>query len=68
MHSDVLNLLDAHLAELQALRTDLNSSRQVRPGARLDAAAATLRSTRDFASELTHVLTFGVPRTSADVR
>jgi hypothetical protein len=57
MHSDVLNLLDAHLAELQALRRDLTPSRSIRPGARWDVAAATLESTRHFASELSRVLT-----------
>ncbi|SDT20710.1 hypothetical protein [Actinoplanes derwentensis] len=57
MHSDVLNLLDAHLAELQALRDDLGSARQVRPGARHDTATATLESTQTFASLLTRVLT-----------
>jgi hypothetical protein len=56
MHSDVLNLIDAHLAELQALRRDLTSSRQIQPGARLDAASATLQSTRHFASELSLIL------------
>jgi hypothetical protein len=56
MHSDVLNLIDAHLAELQALRHDLTSSRQIQPGARFDAASATLQSTRHFASELSVIL------------
>jgi hypothetical protein len=61
MHSDVLHLIDTHLAELQALRRDLTSSRQIRPGARFDAASATLQSTRHFASELSLILTQPAP-------
>lgn len=57
MHGDVLSLLDDHLAELQALRRDLTLSRSIRPGARWDAAAATLRSAQRYASELTQILT-----------
>ncbi|GAA1639765.1 hypothetical protein [Actinoplanes couchii] len=57
MHSEVLNLLEAHLAELQALRDHLESPRQVRPGARHDTAAATLQSARVFAKRLSRVLT-----------
>ncbi|HWS36372.1 MAG TPA: hypothetical protein VN408_27015 [Actinoplanes sp.] len=56
MHSDVLNLLDAHLAELQALRDHLESPRQVKPGARHDTATATLQSAQVFASRLSRVL------------
>jgi hypothetical protein len=57
MHSDVLSLLDDHLTELQALRRDLTLARPIRPGARWDTAAATLRSAQRYASELTHILT-----------
>jgi hypothetical protein len=61
MHSDVLTLLDDHLAELQALRRDLTLARSIKPGERLDAAAATLRSAQRYASELTHLLTQDAP-------
>jgi hypothetical protein len=56
MHADVINLLDTHLAELQALRRDLTSPRPTRPGERHDAAAATLHSMQHFAAELELIL------------
>ncbi|WP_433796767.1 hypothetical protein [Actinoplanes sp. CA-252034] len=56
MHADVLQLIDTHLSEVQALRRDLTSSRPIRPGERHDAAAATLDSLQSFAAELQVIL------------
>ncbi|MER7272987.1 hypothetical protein ABT369_00880 [Dactylosporangium sp. NPDC000244] len=44
MHHDVLGLLDAHLAELTALRHVLAAPRPVHPGERWAAALETVRS------------------------
>ncbi|MFC4063637.1 hypothetical protein [Actinoplanes subglobosus] len=56
MHADVLHLLDAHLAELNALRRSLTMPRPSQPGERHDAAVATLQSTRHFVAELGLIL------------
>ncbi|MEV4640084.1 hypothetical protein AB0J80_22315 [Actinoplanes sp. NPDC049548] len=50
MHSEVLSVLDTHLAELQALRRDLVAARPIGPGGRwqitADAAASARRCAR----------------------
>ncbi|BFU46610.1 hypothetical protein [Krasilnikovia sp. MM14-A1004] len=56
MHDQVLGLLDQHLAELHALRSELARQRTVAPGERWQVAAATAGSARRYARELTLVL------------
>ena len=48
MHHDLLGLLDAHLAELNALRRVLAAPRPVYAGERWSAAEATARSAERY--------------------
>ncbi|MFB9447969.1 hypothetical protein Dvina_13925 [Dactylosporangium vinaceum] len=48
MHPDLLALLDAHLAEMTALRHVLCAPRPVQPGERWAAAAETVRSAERY--------------------
>ncbi|GAB1689819.1 hypothetical protein [Krasilnikovia sp. M28-CT-15] len=56
MHDQVLGLLDQHLAELHALRSELARQRTVAPGERWQVAAATAGSARRYARALTLML------------
>lgn len=56
MHSEVLTLLDEHLAELHALRRHLADARVIRPGERWLAAAATASSAHRYACGVARVL------------
>jgi hypothetical protein len=48
VHHDLLSLLDAHLAEMTALRHVLAAPRPVRPGERWAAAEQTIRSSERY--------------------
>jgi hypothetical protein len=56
VHHDLLSLLDAHLAELTALRHVLAAPRPVHPGERWAAAQQTLRSAERYAQAAEAVL------------
>ncbi|MCU7724445.1 hypothetical protein ODJ79_12025 [Actinoplanes sp. KI2] len=57
MHGEILNLLDCHLSELQALRQELASRRAAMPGERLQVAAATASAAEQYAHAMTSMLT-----------
>ncbi|MCU7730096.1 hypothetical protein ODJ79_40815 [Actinoplanes sp. KI2] len=57
MHGEVLNLLDCHLSELQALRRELSSRRAAAPGERRRVAAATASAAERYAHALMSMLT-----------
>jgi hypothetical protein len=52
MHAEVVTALDAHLAELQALRPQLTDARAIEPGERLDLVLRVAAS----AERLAHVV------------
>ncbi|MFI5494005.1 hypothetical protein [Actinoplanes sp. NPDC051859] len=56
MHGEILAVLDAHLAELQALRRQLVAARPIGPGQRWAIAADAAASSRQCASRLTTLL------------
>ncbi|WP_433218776.1 hypothetical protein ACQP00_13395 [Dactylosporangium sp. CS-047395] len=56
MHYDLLSLLDAHLAEMTALRHVLAAPRPVHPGERWAAAEQTLRSSERYLQAVEAVL------------
>ena len=57
MHGEILNLLDSHLSELQALRRELSSRRAAVPGERRRVAAATVSAAEEYVHALTSMLT-----------
>ncbi|MFI5909611.1 hypothetical protein [Dactylosporangium sp. NPDC051541] len=57
MHPDLLSLLDAHLAEMTALRHVLSAPRPVHPGERWAAAEETVRSAERYRLAVEAVLT-----------
>ncbi|MER7003929.1 hypothetical protein ABT297_12905 [Dactylosporangium sp. NPDC000555] len=56
MHHDLLSLLDAHLAELTALRHVLSAPRPVHPGERWAAAERTVHSAEHYAEAASTLL------------
>jgi hypothetical protein len=56
MHSEILNLLDCHLSELQALRRELSGRRAALPGERRKVAAAALAAADRYARALSSIL------------
>jgi hypothetical protein len=56
VHGYVLGRLDAHLAQLQALRAQLSSTRRSRPGERFYQAAATAVSAQRYARDIAAAL------------
>jgi hypothetical protein len=66
MHGEILNLLDGHLSELQALRRELSGRRAATPGERREVAAATASAAERYARALSSMLTaVDDPRTAA---
>ncbi|MEU4217911.1 hypothetical protein [Actinoplanes sp. NPDC026623] len=66
MHGEILNLLDGHLSELQALRRELSGRRAAAPGERRKVAAATASAAERYARALSCMLTdVDDPRTAA---
>jgi hypothetical protein len=59
MHGEILNLMDCHLSELQALRHELSSRRAAMPGERRRVAAATASAAEQYAHALMSMLTDG---------
>lgn len=57
MHGEILNLLDGHLSELQALRRELSGHRAAAPGERREVAAATASAAERYARALSSMLT-----------
>lgn len=57
MHGEILNLLDCHLSELQALRRELAGRRAALPGERRKVAAATASAAEQYAHALMSLLT-----------
>ena len=57
MHGEILNLLDGHLFELQALRRELSGRRAAAPGERRKVAAATASAAERYARALSSMLT-----------
>jgi hypothetical protein len=57
MHGEILNLLDRHLSELQALRRELSGHRAAAPGERRRVAAATASAAERYAQTLSTLLT-----------
>ncbi len=55
-HVYLLHRLDAHLTLLQRLRADLVARRTARPGARLQAAAATALAAEHYAADIADAL------------
>ncbi|WP_426511645.1 hypothetical protein ACPPVO_14080 [Dactylosporangium sp. McL0621] len=56
MHPDLLALLDAHLAELTALRHVLAAPRPVHPGERWAAARESTRSAGRYVQAVTELM------------
>jgi hypothetical protein len=57
MHGEILNLLDCHLSELQALRRELSGHHAAVPGERRRVAAATASAAERYARALASLLT-----------
>jgi hypothetical protein len=57
MHGEILNLLDCHLSELQALRRKLSGRHASAPGERRRVAAATASAAERYARILSSMLT-----------
>ncbi|GID97399.1 hypothetical protein ACFQFC_07875 [Amorphoplanes digitatis] len=57
MHGEILNLLDCHLSELQALRRELSGRHAALPGERRRVAAATASAAERYARTLSSMLT-----------
>ena len=57
MHGEILNLLDRHLSEVQALRQELSGHRAASPGERRRLAAAAAAAAERYARALSSILT-----------
>jgi hypothetical protein len=68
VHAYVLARLEAHLAELQHLRSELLRSRPSEPGARWHTAAATATGARRYAADIALMLNSCAAATPNPVR